>query len=82
MILQLLEVILLLLDLLAQREELLLLGLADEHFLLGALASLEGVTMQSVSLLWWWWFLGYKGKGGGSACPNSAGMSRRRTGGQ
>lgn len=65
MILQLLEVILLLLDLLAQREELLLLGLADEHFLLGALASLEGVTMQSVSLLWWWWFLGYRGKGGG-----------------
>lgn len=44
-ILQLLEVILLLLDLLAEREELLLLGLADEHFLLGALASLEGVTM-------------------------------------
>lgn len=64
MILQLLEVILLLLDLLAEREELLLLGLADEHFLLGALASLEGVTMKSVSLLWW--FLGYK-RGRGEA---------------
>ena len=43
-VLQLLEVILLLLDLLAESEELLLLGLADEHFLLGALASLKGVT--------------------------------------
>jgi hypothetical protein len=43
-ILQLLEVILLLLDLLAEREELLLLGLADEHLLLGALASLKGVA--------------------------------------
>lgn len=64
MILQLLEVILLLLNLLAEREELLLLGLADEHFLLGALASLEGVTMKSVSLLWW--FLGYK-RGRGEA---------------
>jgi hypothetical protein len=40
---QLLEVVLLLLDLLLELEELLLLGLADVHLLLGTLAFLESI---------------------------------------
>jgi hypothetical protein len=40
---ELLEVVLLRLDLLLELEELLLLSLADEHLLLGALAFLEGI---------------------------------------
>jgi len=42
---ELLEVVLLLLDLLPELEELLLLGLADEQLLVGALTLLEGVSV-------------------------------------
>lgn len=45
MVRKLLEVLLLLLDLLPKRLELLALDLADGHLLAGALASLEGIAM-------------------------------------
>ena len=45
MVRQLLQVILLLLDLRPQGKELLLLGFADVHLLLGALAPLESITV-------------------------------------
>jgi hypothetical protein len=50
---QLLEVLLLRLDLLPELEELLLLGLADKHLLLGALAFLEGIPGPEVGLVSW-----------------------------